>query len=67
MSFEPVELAHPVSGKHYTARTPVDLNDRVNEGYKRVEDERVVAPSPAPRVDYSTDYSYDTVEYRDAE
>lgn len=69
MSFEPVELVHRDTGRKYTAHTAVDLNDRVNEGFVRVEKPASVKPSPSPRVyDYdSADYSYDAVDYRDAE
>lgn len=34
---EPVELYNPKSGNYYTARTPVELNDLVNAGYRRAE------------------------------
>lgn len=67
MSFEPVKLVHPVSGREYTAMSPVDLNDRVNAGYKRVEEKS--KPSPAPRAEkqHVTDFSYDAVDVRDGE
>ena len=69
MSFEPVKLTHRDSGREYTAHTAVDLNDRLNEGFVRVEKSTSVKPSPSPRVpDYdSADYSYDAVDYRSAE
>lgn len=53
---EPVELYNPKTERTYTARTPVDLNDRLAAGFKRTDEAGSDAKSePAAEQRESTD------------
>lgn len=60
MAFTPVELIGP-TGNKYTAMDAIDLNDRITEGYCRVEIqdaqvEESVTPTPFRRFTTVGDY-----------
>lgn len=61
MSFEPVRLIHPNGVDTYTARSAVDLNDRLTEGYRKVR-VPVHYPRPTPRPVIAPKVSSDTAE-----